>query len=231
MDWTYNTIWFEQLPEGEFQHVMFGKKTSNWEVPPGSYYIIDDYKPRSKSLRELKGLSSPKYLELIRSNIHSFNWLDHLGTIKRIELKHCIKLESLEGIAELRNDLEWLHINTSRKLSVTNELTSLKNLKVLCLNSCGPIGNLDFLYELPELIDFRFVDTNIIDGNLRPIFEHPKLLNVGFLNKRHYNVTEKEADAYFDSKGEAGKVWVSKESTNPNYLGTFKTFKYRSIVP
>ena len=55
------------------------------------------------------------------------------------------------------------------------------------LNSCGPIENLDFLKNFPKLTDFRFVKTNILDGNLNPIIEHPTISSVGFSDKRHYN--------------------------------------------
>ena len=53
---------------------------------------------------------------------------------------------------------------------------------------CAPLKNLDFLKNMPELLDFRFVGTNILNGDLTPLVEHPRLVNAGFLDKRHYSL-------------------------------------------
>ncbi len=222
MDWTYNTIWTEQLPEGKFKHVMFDNKSSGMEAPiDASYYIIEDFKPKSKSLEELKGVVSPKYLALNRSNITSFRGVAKLGKVKRLELFHCIKLESDIGISEIKGDIEWLHISTSRKFKATDEMLNLKKLKVLCLNDCAPLENLDFLNFFPDLVDFRFVNTNIIDGNLKPLLLHPNLLSVGFLDKRHYNIRSKEVDSYLDKKSQGTKDFAHK--------GEYRTFRYKAF--
>ena len=76
----------------------------------------------------------------------------------------------------------------------------LKNLRILCLNDCGPIENLDFLKLFPKLEDFRFVNTNILDGNLKPILKHPTIKSVGFLNKRHYNIKDIEMEKLLTEK-------------------------------
>jgi hypothetical protein len=92
----------------------------------------------------------------------------------------------------LKDKIEFLHINQSKKFKFTDELLELKKLKVLCINSCSPVDNLDFLKHFPNLIDFRFVDTNVLDGNLNPILEHPTIRTVGFLNKKHYNYKDEK---------------------------------------
>lgn len=82
------------------------------------------------------------------------------------------------------------------------------------------IQNLDFLSFLPNLIDFRFVNTNVLDGNLKPILEHPTLRSVGFLNKRHYNIKDTELKQKLEYKFENKeyKVWLHK--------GEYSTFRY-----
>ena len=114
--------------------------------------------------------------------------------LKRLELHYCTKLDSDTGLSTLADTLEHLHINQSKKFVPSKELLSLKNLRVLCLNSCGNLENLDFLSEFPNLIDFRFVNTNVTDGDLTPIIKHPSIRSVGFLNNRHYNVSENSMD-------------------------------------
>ena len=63
-----------------------------------------------------------------------------------------MKLENDFGLGRLKDSIEFLHINTSKKFKFTDELLELKKLKVLCLNACGPIDNLDFLKNFPNLI-------------------------------------------------------------------------------
>jgi hypothetical protein len=65
----------------------------------------------------------------------------------------------------------------------------------------------------------RFVDTNIIDGDLTPILEHPTIRTVGFLNKRHYNFTDKDLKAELDLKStENYKEYLNRDK--------YQTFKY-----
>lgn len=222
MNWTYNTIWTEQLPEGSYKHIMFNNSSSSLvSFLDATYFITEDYKPKSKSFEELKGIISPKYLVLNRSNITSFAEIAKLGKVKRLELFHCIKLESDFGISGIENDIKWLHISTSKKFTPNEELFKLRKLKVLCLNDCAPLENLDFLCYFPDLVDFRFVNTNIIDGNLKPLLEHPNLQNVGFLDKRHYNLKRSDLEIYFDKKSINTKEFTHK--------GEYVTFRYKTI--
>ena len=60
----------------------------------------------------------------------------------------------------------------------------------------GPV----VLFEFPRLLDFRFVDTNVRSGDLSPLIAHQTLRSVGFMDKRHYNMTAAEVDRAFESK-------------------------------
>ena len=220
MNWTYNTIWTEQLPAGEFRNVTCrNTKDSLVEHISGSYFMVNGFKPKDKCFDCYPAINTATYLECNLSNVRSFKGISKLGPIKRLELHYCTKLERDDGLSELKDEIEWLHINQSKKFFPSEDIRSLKKLKVLCLNYCAPLENLTFLSAFPELVDFRFVGTDVLDGNLAPLFEHPTLLNAGFLNKRHFNRTEKEADAFFGARSESKKEWF--------YKGDFSTFRYK----
>ena len=104
-------------------------------------------------------------------------------------------------------------------LQMAEELLQLKNLKVLRLNACGTIDNLDFLENFPNLIDFRFVDTNILDGNLKPILEHPTIRTVGFLNKKHYNYKDEKIKLELENK-------FKNDYKTIVHKGEYSTFRY-----
>ena len=42
---------------------------------------------------------------------------------------------------------------------------------------------------MPKLEDFRFVDTNVIDGDLSPLI---RLKYAGFFDKKHYSHTREQ---------------------------------------
>jgi hypothetical protein len=222
MDWTYNTIWTEQLPPGAYASIdCHGGTLAPGGAASATYVNLHKFKTKQPGFDELNGLISAEYLEVNQSNIKSFCGLEKLGAIKRLELSWCLKLESDFGLAELKDSLEWLHINTSRKFSPGPDLYALRDLKVLCMNGCGAIEDLGFLARMPNLLDFRFVGTTVLDGDLTPLLEHPCLVNAGFLDKRHYNLKSDDVAAHFQDANERAKEYV--------YKGDFRTFRYKSL--
>ncbi|HVS92992.1 MAG TPA: hypothetical protein VHE59_13205 [Mucilaginibacter sp.] len=74
---------------------------------------------------------------------------------------------------------------------------------------------------LPKLIDFRFVNTNILDGDLTQLIEHPTIRSVGFLNKRHYNYSDEQIDLELKAKSD-------EEFRDFAYKGEYLTSKYKA---
>lgn len=197
MDWRFNTLLWDQLEEQSFRSVDFGNGSkSPCELAGARYVWARRFKSETASLDDLPAAETVTYLELGWANIKSFAGSSRFKGIKRLETHYCLELESDAGISELQNSLEWLHINRSKKFSPGAELMSLSNLRVLCLNSCGPLPDLEFLRNFPHLLDFRFVDANVLSGDLTPMLKHPSLCSVGFLNKRHYNLRDTEIDEH-----------------------------------
>lgn len=202
-NWKNNTIWFEQIPDNlkaylNLKEVKFNdKQLGNIE-----YLTLWHHKSKLHSLVDLPLPESLLYLNLIWSNIHNFIGIEKLANLKRLELHYCTKLQNGDGLSSLADTLEYLHIDQSKKFIPNKDLFSLKNLRVLCLNSCGNLENLHFLNQFPNLVDFRFVDTNVLDGDLSPILEHPTIRSVGFLNKRHYNIKRDKMEALLKDKND-----------------------------
>lgn len=223
MDWKHNTIWFEQIKASNLFHCNYKDKIpakTNFEDV--EYAMTFHYKYEGKSFESLPKSDKLLYLEMSLANFKDLSGIEKFKNLKRLELHYCTKLESDLNISSLKNTLEFLHINQSKKYTPTSELFKLKKLKVLCLNTCGPLDNLKFLKHFPDLVDFRFVDTNVLDGDLSPIIDHPTIKSVGFINKRHYNYSEKKIE-------EALKLKSPKEFKDPVYRGKDETFVYRAF--
>lgn len=199
-NWRNNTIWFGQIPDNLQANLDLNEnKLSEFQIENIKYLTLWHYKQN-----KLGNLTSfPEnllYLQLNLSNIKNFNDMEKMDKLKRLELHYCTKLQKDYGLSGLANTLEHLEINQSKKFVPSEELFSLKNLRVLRLNSCGNLENLNFLNQFPNLIDFRFVDTNVLNGDLSPILDHPTIRSVGFLNKRHYNIKNDKMDALLKDK-------------------------------
>ena len=221
MDWRYNTIWFDQIPpENQITWDYKEQKGTSLQLGNIEYAILWYYRKKGLSLDDIPQTNQLLYLELNWANITDFCQIQRLSSLKRLELHYCTKLENDNGLTGISNTLEHLHINQSKKLHSLDEISKLKNLKVLCLNNCGPLESISFLRNLPNLIDFRFVDTNILDGDLTPIIDHPSLKSVGFFNKRHYNNTREKIDNILMSK-------IKSDYKDFVYNEKYETFKYK----
>ncbi|GGB61502.1 hypothetical protein [Fictibacillus barbaricus] len=220
-NWRNNTIWFEQIPDDLQADLNLKKVKLNQSNLQGIEYLtLRHYKSKMFNLDDLHIPLSITYLDLTWSNIHNFIGIGKYPKLKRLELHYSTKLQDDLGLSELANTIEHLHINQSKKFRPNKELFSLKNLRVLCLNSCGNLENLDFLHEFPNLIDFRFVDTNVLEGDLSPILEHPTIRSVGFLDKKHYSIKFDQLKASLNEKkgGEPFKTVIK--------YGDLETYRY-----
>jgi hypothetical protein len=170
-------------------------------LPPDDslrYLFIWHHRNEDGDLGNLGVSARLTYLELLSSNARTIGALP--AGLRRLELHRCIKLETARGLAASCPELRYLHLNNSRKFQDVAELLKLKKLEVLCLNSCGDLPNLRFLAKFPHLRDFRFVNTNVIDGDLSPLLSLPKLEYAGTLDKKHYSHSAAEIDEAIASR-------------------------------
>ena len=162
------------------------------------YLFVMHHKSADGDLGNLDVPAQLTYLELLSSNARNIGVLP--AGLRRLELRRCVKLETAQGLAASCPELRHLHLKTSRKFQDLSSLFKLKRLEVLCLNGCGDLPDLKFLARFPRLRDFRFVDTNVLDGDLSPLLSLPKLESIGTMDKRHYSHTTAEIMAALAAK-------------------------------
>ncbi len=155
------------------------------------------YKPKTKDLMALSNLLNLEDLAIVQSPLTTIRGIHRFPKLKRLELSYLSKLESIAALVELENSaLEILECEKCRNVHDYESVRCLKNLKVLKLNDCGDIANISFLNEMPAIEEFRFVKTNVLDGNIQPCL---RLKKVGFFAKKHYSHTPEEVDAVIRS--------------------------------
>ncbi|MBM7661663.1 hypothetical protein JOC85_002466 [Bacillus mesophilus] len=214
-------MWFEDIPENFYVHINFqNEKVTLQQISQDTEYLVLWHHKKSKLGNFSDFPKGLRYLELNWSNIHDFNGIEKLSDLKRLDLHYCTKLSSDGGGSGLSDTLEILNVNQSKKFVPGEDLMSLKNLRVLRLYSCGSIDDLSFVNHFPKLIEFSPYGTNILDGNLQPLLDHPTIRVSGFNNKRHYNYSYEKLKSLLEEKN------GNKEYKSIIEKGKYATFKF-----
>lgn len=171
----------------------FSKKIKN-------YYSVDNclilwyFNPKTKSLIDFPNIldcDKIETLELLYTNLVDFTGIGRFKNLKRLCVFHDRNLLSFDGLTEIR--LLELSIENSHKIQDYDYLDKLKLLKKVELTNCNSIDSLDFILHMSNLIDFRFMKTDVKSGDLTPLLIHkPKLEYTAFSNKRHFSHTLKQ---------------------------------------
>jgi hypothetical protein len=107
MDWRYNTIWFEQIKDGNYLNQDFKKKLKiDDNFISVEYAILWHLKHKESAFDKLPGSNKLSYLELNWANIKDLQGVDKFGNLKRLELHYCTKLENDLGLSQLSESLE-----------------------------------------------------------------------------------------------------------------------------
>jgi hypothetical protein len=167
--------WYNNFPDlSKNEHL---KELSIWK-----------FKPKSKSLEELKLPDKLEKLHITESNILNLEGLA-LKSLKEFEGHYCNSLDTLKGIKDTGKNLEVLVLDYCRKLTNYDELKFCKELKKIILGNSGDIPSLNWLNELKEVKHFSFWNTKLIDGDTSSCFG---IEYVSFKNQKHYNHKEEE---------------------------------------
>jgi len=158
---------------------------------------LSKYKPKSKDLTELAELPVLEDLSIVQSPLTSISGIGRFPGLNCLALTYLTKLESIAAICELKDSqLEIMECEVCKKIRDHDAVKCVPSLRTLRFNNCGEIPSIGFLDGLKNLEDFRFVDTNVIDGDLRPLL---RLKSAGFFKKKHYSHTPEEIDAILDA--------------------------------
>jgi len=149
------------------------------------------YRPKSKNLVELPPFPLLSELSIVQSPIESLEGLEKFRNLRSLELSYLSKLKRIGAIAKLNEGrLDSLECLNCPRIDDYEKLRHMKNLKVLRLNKCGPILNLNFVKEMSSLRDLRFVGTDVQDGDLTPLLERKTIESLAFTSKRHFSHSE-----------------------------------------
>lgn len=111
-----------------------------------------------------------------------------------------LELHNLRGLGRI--SLERSSSLTELQVDTCGQATIEKlspRLRVLGIHKCAPLPNLRFLEELPELESFGF--DKLVDGDLHPILDNPKIRFVQMTNRKHYTHKDAALDPVMRARG------------------------------
>ena len=150
---------------------------------------LSDFRPVSRDCTTLTPLRNLRKLELCGSNVQSFHGLEGLTALEQLIAIECRTLRDTSALRGARANLKHLSLGHCRKIDPVLDVRMLTHLESLSYYACADIPSLSFLDELPNLTHLRFVKTQIVDGDLRPVL---RLLDVNFENIRGLSHTYDE---------------------------------------
>jgi hypothetical protein len=153
------------------------------------------FRPKSADLSALAGAVRLEVLHLVQTNISSLDGLERMEDLRRLQLAYAPKLKSLDAMALRDLGLRELEIDTAKSITSYDPAGSLAFLRDLKISSSAPLPNLKWVRNLSRLEFFSFVNTNVEDGDLRPLLDLPELRYAGTMDKRHYNLKSSEIKA------------------------------------
>lgn len=158
------------------------------------HLYLQKYNPKCKDISELPYLESIEYLGIAQSTITSTNGIGKYDKLNDLELYYMTKLEKLCDMESLK--LERLSICNSKKIRNHEYVTILKSLQELKYNDCGEMPSISFIKDMPSLKDFRFVGTNVLDGDMIPCLG---LEGCAFTSKRHFSHTYEQMCKFLEN--------------------------------
>jgi protein phosphatase 1 regulatory subunit 7 len=154
------------------------------EMPNLEALYIAGYKSKSKNLIEMPKANKLARLEFVRGNLETLTGIERYRQLRDIDLAYCAKLQSIAALQG--TDVERIHLESCKKIDDMTSLAGCPKLKSIRMSKGAALESLAFLNESRTLEEFRFVTTDVIDGDLTPLL---RMKHVGFLPKRNFSHT------------------------------------------
>lgn len=145
--------------------------------------IYSGYNPKSKDLKDISNIFWLKKLEINNSTITSFAGSERFDSLVELEFNYCTNLQDICGFEKSRKKLKSLLFNHCKSIKNHECVAVFNELNILAFNNSGAIKSLNFTENMSSLNSFRFMGTDVLDGDITPCIG---LGYVSFTNKKHF---------------------------------------------
>ncbi len=145
------------------------------------------YNPKSTDISELAEIPMLEFLELNMSNMTSLAGIDHCHNLQILKLGYIRYLSDITDFANVCAPIRDVHFQNCKNIDDYSFLGALQTLKILDIEKCADIENLDFIGQSLQLEKLFFHGTTLVSGDLSPCLRHPKLNTISYNNKKYYS--------------------------------------------
>jgi hypothetical protein len=146
---------------------------------------------KSRDLSVLPCAGNLEVLGLFQTSIENLHGIERYPELKEIFICQARKLHDISQIAELEH-LKRVEFENCHHLAQGGmDWRQCRNLQKMLYMKCTALSDLQFIRSMPELRSLVIMDTNVLDGNMNPVLEHPRLEHFACTSYRHF--THKEA--------------------------------------
>lgn len=147
---------------------------------------------RRDDLVVLAGLTNLRRLALAdRPRVRSLGGIENMALLREFEVPAARLLTDAQMLSACRN-LVRLSLEGCARLDLSF-IGTLGRLRWMNISECGDVSDVRFLANLHDLEVLRmFGSTRVVDGDLTPIAELPRLKELRMQSRRHYRPTVSE---------------------------------------
>lgn len=145
--------------------------------------------------RSITGLPVAERLEELCFYKPQFTSLEGLGKYRKLKILRLDCANKLNNVNELKliSGLRELYVDTCKKMEdFTDVIEFLPEIEIFSYLNSTDFSSISFLRYLKKLRKLIFLDTNVVDGDMRPILNCTKLDYVAFSRKKYFSHSERE---------------------------------------
>jgi hypothetical protein len=163
--------------------------------------VLWGFNPKSRDLSEFKDWNKLLYARFVQPRVDSLNGIEDLTRLKELELANVRSLKFFfSPDRSIKAPLEELAFELCKNVDI-NSIPEIETLKILRFIQIGKQKTLrNILPKFPNLDTLIFTRSELEDGDLSYLLEHPTLKKVIIDHKKHYSLKEKEIQKLLDEK-------------------------------
>ncbi len=152
---------------------------------------LGGFRSASGDVSELSVLPALEKLSLYSNRLQSLKGLETMRGLRELSVSYAPKLECIDPIGDLKElrDLRFEHCNIVRGFA---DLVRGEHLLNLTYMKCSPLDHVRFVGRLCSLQSFVFLETDVLDGDMTSLVDHPTLAHVAFTRKKHFTLSERQ---------------------------------------
>ena len=184
---------FKKLSQLEELSVWYGKAFSGIFECAG-IKDLQIFKMDAYAAENIAKLQQLETLWIRQASLKSIDGLRSLKNLKKLYFFHLPKLETITSIQECQ-EITDLYFNCCKKVTDWEVIGKLNNLTNLIIDNCGIMNDINFLKQLENLECVRLIGERmkLIDGNVRWLYEKPKMKRIRLPWRKDFDVSLEES--------------------------------------